>query len=331
MSETNTMRALICDAFGPIDQLRYGRLPIPEAGPDEVLIDVAYAGVGMADTIVVEGRHIARPPFPFVPGSEAAGTIRAVGSAVTQFKRGDRVVTFALRGACAEVLAVAADRVYPLPAAASFRDAAAGLVNYGTAFYGLKDRGRLAPGETLLVLGAAGGTGLAAVELGHKMGARVIAAASTPEKRAIARSKGAAEVVDYTDGDFRAALKTLAPEGVDVIFDPVGGKLSETALRALGYKGRHLIIGFVNGDIPALGPNLYLLKQAEMHGVLWGVPRNLVTQGDNIATINQWLAEGQLAPEIGGVFELENAVAALREIVERRITGKAVIKITTEE
>lgn len=325
-TNTNTMRALICDAFGPVEQLRYGRLPVPEVGPDQVLIDVAYAGVGMADVLIVQGLHVARPPFPFVPGTEAAGTIRAVGRNVQSFKCGDRVVAFTRRAAIAEVLAVAAVTVFPLPDAVSFRDGAAGLVNYGTAFYALKDRGRLAQGETLLVLGAAGGVGLAAVELGHRLGARVIAAASTADKRDLAKSKGASIVIDYTEGDFRDTLKKLAPEGIDVVFDPVGGKLSVAAQRALARGGRHLIIGFVDG-IPNLPPNIYLLKQAELHGVLWG---DDVDKRGNTAIVNQWMAEGLLAPEIGGEFSLERGAEAFQAILERRILGKAVIRVRAD-
>jgi NADPH:quinone reductase len=321
------VRALICDAFGPIDALRIGDVPDPEPRADEVLIDVACAGAGFADGLVVQGRHVARPAFPFTPGSELAGTVRAVGRDVANIAIGARVMAFVPRGAFAERVAAPAARVFPLPDSVPFAAGAAGLVSYGTALHALSDRGRIASQETLLVLAAAGSTGLAAVEIGALLGARVIAAASTPEKQALALRKGAAEAIDYATGDFRETLRQVAPDGLDLVFDPVGGQAAETVARALARCGRHLIIGFASGDMPRLAANLYLVKQAEAIGVLWGEPRNLATQGANIARITGWMAEGKLSPEIGATFPLEQAADALQAVAMRRIGGKAIVAI----
>lgn len=321
------MRALICDAFGPIEALRVGDLPDPVPQAGEVLIDVACAGAGFADGLVVQGKHVARPSFPFVPGSELAGTVRAIGPGVGGIATGSRVMAFVPRGAFAERVIAPADRVFPLPDAVSFAAGAAGLVSYGTALHALSDRGRITGGETLLVLAAAGSTGLAAVEIGALLGAQVIAAASTPEKQALALRKGAATAIDYATGDFRETLRQVAPDGIDLVFDPVGGPAAETVARALARRGRHLIIGFASGVMPKLPANLYLVKQAEAIGVLWGEPRNLATQGANIARITAWMAEGRLAPEIGATFPLEQAAEALQAVAARKVSGKAIVTV----
>jgi NADPH:quinone reductase len=321
------MRALICDAFGPIEALRVGDLPDPVPQAGEVLIDVACAGAGFADGLVVQGKHVARPPFPFVPGSELAGTVRATGPGVDGIATGRRVMAFVPRGAFAERAVAPADRVFPLPDTVSFAAGAAGLVSYGTALHALSDRGRIAGGETVLVLAAAGSTGLAAVEIGALLGARVIAAASTSEKQALALRKGASMAIDYATGDFRETLRQVAPDGIDLVFDPVGGPAAETVARALARRGRHLIIGFASGAMPKLAANLYLVKQAEAIGVLWGEPRNLATQGPNIARITAWMAEGRLTPEIGATFPIERAAEALQAVATRKVSGKAIVTL----
>ncbi|TVV76726.1 NADPH:quinone oxidoreductase family protein [Sphingomonas solaris] len=321
------MRALICDAFGQVEALRPGDLPDPVADAGEVVVAVACAGAGFADALVVEGKHVARPPFPFVPGSEAAGTVLAIGPGVTRTRPGERVMAFGPRGAFAERMVVAETGVFPLPAAVPFAAGAASLVNYGTALHALADRAAIRPGETLLVLGAAGSVGLAAVEIGRLLGARVIAAASTLEKRALATAKGADVAIDYTGGDFRETLRTVVPDGIDVVFDPVGGTPGEVVARALRHRGRHLIVGFASGTSPRLAANLYLVKQADALGVMWGERRTLATQGANIARIGGWLASGDLAPVIGATAPLAEGAGLLRAILDRTIAGKAVIAV----
>lgn len=321
------MRALVCDAFGPIEALRVREMPDPEPNVGDVLVDVAAAGAGFADGLVVQGKHVARPSFPFVPGTELAGTVRAVGSSVGDMPVGSRVMAFVPRGAFAERAVVAATSVFPLPDGVSLAQGAASLVSYGTALHALADRGRLAAGETLLVLAAAGSVGLAAVEVGALLGARVIASASTKEKRALAQLKGAALTIDYTQGDFRETLRRIAPDGIDMVFDPVGGAAAETVARALRRRGRHLIVGFASGGLPQLSANLYLVKQAEAIGVLWGEPQTLATQRDNIARITRWLADGSLGATIGGRWPLERGAEALAAVAQRRVTGKALIEI----
>jgi NADPH:quinone reductase len=325
------MRALICDAFGPLESLRLGEMADPMPAPGEVLIDIACAGASFADALVIQGKHVARPPFPFVPGGEAAGVITDVGAGVTRWQAGDRVVAFASRGAFADRIAVAQSRVFVLPSKITFEAGAASLTSYGTALHALADRADLRAGETLLVLGAAGSTGLAAIEIGRLLGARVIAAASSAEKRAMAIGKGAAVALDYAGDGFREQLRDIAPEGVDVVFDPVGGTSAEIVPRALRRRGRHLLIGFASGDFPRLAANLYLVKQASAIGVLWGEPATLSTQDANIAQIMDWLDRGQLDPAIGGIWPLARGSAALQAVMGRRISGKAIIDMSRKE
>jgi NADPH2:quinone reductase len=321
------VRALLCDAFAPIAALRVGDAAEPEAGPGQVLIEVACAGASFADGLVVQGKHAARPPFPFVPGIEAAGRVAAVGAGVGHVRPGDRVMAFARRGAFAERLAADAADVFSLPDGVSYALGAATLVNYGTAYQGLVDRGRLAEGETLLVLAAAGSIGLAAVELGRLLGARVIAAASTDAKRALALRNGADVAIDYTQGDFRETLRGVAPDGVDLVFDPVGGAAAEVVGRALRRGGRHLLIGFASGRFPHLPVNLYLLKQADILGILWGGNHPVEARRHSIARITQWLADGSLRPAIGGRWPLERGAEALLAVANRQVAGKALIEI----
>lgn len=321
------MRALICDAFAPIEALRVGEVAEPEAGPDEVLIHVACAGASFADGLVVQGKHAARPPFPFVPGIEAAGRVAAIGAGVDHVRPGDRVMAFAKRGAFAERMVTEAASVFALPDGVPYALGAATLVNYGTAYQALVDRARIAKGETLLVLAAAGSIGLAAVELGKQLGARVIAAASTEEKRALALRGGADMAIDYTQGDFRETLRQVAPDGIDIVFDPVGGEAAEVVGRALRRGGRHLLIGFASGRFPHLPVNLYLLKQAEILGVLWGGNHPIAAQRRNVARITQWLADGSLRPAIGGRWPLERGADALLAVANRQVAGKALIEI----
>ncbi|MFT3810990.1 MAG: NADPH:quinone oxidoreductase family protein [Micropepsaceae bacterium] len=257
------MRAVMVEAFGPVEALAPIEVATPEPKAGEARIAVKAAGVGFVDALIAEGRYQVKPPLPFAPGGEFAGVIDAVGEGVTNVKPGDRVIAGGFSGGFAEYAVTNAAGVMPIPDVMSFTQAAMFRTNFATALHALKDRAAMQPGETLLVLGAGGGTGTAAIAVAKVMGARVIGAASSGQKRDAARAAGADEVLDTSAADWREALKSLAPKGVDVVFDPVGGAVTETAFRSLAWKGRHLVIGFAAGTIPALPINLALLKGAK--------------------------------------------------------------------
>lgn len=326
------MKAVICHEFAPVEALRVGEAPAPELAPGQVLIDVRAAGVNFPDGLIVQGKYQSKPPLPFVPGSEAAGTVRAVAPGVAGFSAGDRVVAFCGTGAFGEQVAVPASQVYALPDGADWATAAGMLITYGTSYHALKDRAALRRGETLLVLGAAGGVGLAAVELGALMGARVIAAASSPAKLALARDHGAAELIDYANEDLRARVKALTDgKGVDVVYDPVGGASAIAAVKSLAWGGRHLVVGFAGGEIPAIPANLLLLKSAAAIGVLWGnhLRADPAHHAGNIAELLRWLVEGRIRPGIDAIFPLDRAVAAIEHVMARRAQGKVILAVTT--
>jgi len=293
----------------------------------EVVIQVQSAGVNFPDVLIVQGKYQFKAPLPFAPGCEVAGTVKEIGEGVTSVKPGDAALAIMMSGGFAqEALAREAD-VVKLPPGVDPVAASAFLFTYGTSYHALKDRARLAPGETLLVMGAAGGVGLAAVELGKLMGARVIAAASSAEKLALCRARGADETIDYAREDFRERLKALAPRGVEVVLDPVGGDYSEPALRAMAWKGRYLVVGFAQNDIPRIPLNLVLLKGCSLVGVFWGEFRRrekALFQG-NSAQLVEWLREGRLRPHVSARYPLERGAEALRDVAERRVQGKVVI------
>ena len=279
------MKAMVCAQFAPIDALSYGDFAAPEAGPGEVVIDVAAAGVNYPDVLIVQGKYQTKPSVPFVPGSEASGRIAAVGEGVEGFAPGDRVIAFTGSGSFAQQVRVPATQVWPVPDGVDLDIAAGIAITYGTSYHALKDRAGLKPGETLLVLGAGGGVGLTAVELGKRMGARVIAAASSAEKLALAQVQGADELIDYAQEDLRERTKELTcSKGVDVVYDPVGGAMNLTAVKSLAWGGRLLIVGFAGGEIPSIPANLLLLKSASALGVLWGnsVRADPALQGANM-------------------------------------------------
>nr|WP_218036786.1 NADPH:quinone oxidoreductase family protein [Sphingobium sp. EM0848] len=319
---------MICGTFAPVEALAYGDFPAPQAGPGELLIDVAAAGVNYPDVLIVQGKYQTKPPLPFVPGSEAAGHIAAIGEGVEGFAVGDRVIAFTGSGAFAEQVRVPASQVWPVPEGVDLEVAAGIAITYGTSYHALKDRAALQVGETLLVLGAGGGVGLTAVELGKHMGARVIAAASSTEKLALAKAQGADELIDYAREDLRERIKELTGgKGVDVVYDPVGGASSIVGVRSLAWGGRHLVIGFAGGEIPAIPANLLLLKSAAAVGVLWGnsVRADPVRQGANMRQILDWLAQGALRPVIDARFALSDAVAALQHLEKRQVKGKVLL------
>jgi NADPH2:quinone reductase len=328
------MRAVLCQAFAPPSDLAICEVAVPSPADDEVLIQVYAAGLNFPDGLIVQGKYQSKPPLPFVPGSELAGVVVAIGADVTGFAPGERVAAFSGTGAFAEQAVVPAAQVYALPDDVAMIDAAGLLITYGTSYHALKDRAALKAGETLLVLGAAGGVGLAAVELGAMMGARVIAAASTDEKLAVARERGATETIRYSDEDLREKLKVLTDgKGVDVVYDPVGGATSIAAVKAMAWGGRHLVVGFATGDIPQIPANLLLLKSAASLGVLWGMslradPRH---HAANISDLLGRLAAKRIQPVIDRVFPLDEAVPALEHVMERRARGKVILSIRDEK
>jgi len=325
------MKAVLCKAFGPAENLVVEDLDSPQIKKGEVLLDVHAAGVNFPDTLIIEGKYQFKPPFPFSPGGEAAGVVAAVGEKISHLNVGDRVMALTGWGSFAEQVAVSGQNVLPIPAEMDFTTAAAFSMTYGTSMHALKQRANLQPGETLLVLGASGGVGLAAVEIGKAIGARVIAAASTNEKLEIARKAGADELINYSEASLRERLKELTDgQGVDVIYDPVGGKLFEEAFRSIAWNGRMLVVGFAaGGEIPALPANLPLLKGAALIGVFWGAFAQRQPQ-DNAANFKQlfaWYAEGKLKPLVSQTFALEQAAEAIDTLGKRKAVGKLVVKV----
>ena len=321
------MKAIICHEFGPIETLTIDDRPDPVPGAGEILIDIHAAGVNFPDGLMVRGEYQMKPPRPFTPGSEVAGVVRALGVNAAGFAVGDRVVALCGIGGFAEQVCAPADRALKLPEQMDFETASGFMLVYGTSLHGLADCGRLKAGETLLVLGAAGGVGLAAVEIGHAMGARVIAAASTDEKLALAKAHGADLGINYVTSDLKAELKRLVPAGVDVVYDPVGGTLTEAAVRGLAWGGRLLVIGFAAGEIPKLPLNLLLLREGEAKGVFWGTwtQREPAAHAAAVARLFDWYARGAIKPHVSATFPLEQTSAALAEVMGRRAQGKVVL------
>jgi len=323
------VKAVLCRSFGPPQSLELADIPEPTAGPGEVIVRVAVAGLNFFDILIIAGRYQTKPPFPFSPGGEVAGTVESVGAGVEEFRAGDRVFGYTNYNAARERIAVRAERLVRLPPDLDFERGAALTVTYGTAYYALQHRAALRAGEILAVLGASGGVGLAAVELGHLMGARVIACASNNEKLAFARAHGADEVVNYEREDLREALRGHGGEhGIDVVFDPVGGRFSEPAVRSLAWSGRHLVIGFAAGDIPRLPLNLVLLKSCAVIGVYWGNWAR--TAGaeftDAMAQLARWCAQGRLSCHVQQVYPLAETAAALEALAARKVMGKVLVR-----
>jgi NADPH2:quinone reductase len=322
------MRAVLCRELGPPERLVVADLPDPVPGPGEVLVDVKSAALNFFDTLIIHGKYQFRPDLPFSPGGEFAGTVAALGDGVAGFAPGDRVAAYVGWGACRERVAVPADKLVRVPAGVP-DDVAAGLtITYGTSLHAIEDRARLSPGETLVVLGAAGGAGLAAVEIGSVLGARVVACASSDDKLALAREAGASETLNYGAEDLREGLRRLCPDGVDVLYDPVGGEFAEKALRAMARRGRYLVVGFAAGEIPRIALNLVLLKGCDLLGVFWGAfcqnePRR---QAEQMEKLFAWAAEGRLATAPVTVMPLERTPDAIRLIAERKATGKIVVR-----
>ena len=323
------MRAVLCKAWGLPDTLVVEDVPTPVPGAGEVLVTVKAASVNYPDVLMIQKKYQVQPELPFIPGSEVAGTVAALGEGVNNVKLGDRVIAFVGLGGFAERVVTKAAGLIPIPPQLDDATAAAFTLVYGTSHHAVVDRGALQAGETMLVLGAAGGVGLSAVEIGKALGARVIAAASTDEKLAVCKAHGADVLINYSTQDLRAAIKdATGGKGPDVIYDPVGGIYAEPAFRSIGWRGRYLVIGFANGEIPKLPANLMLLKGASLVGVFWGdfVRREPKANAAAMQQMMGWVAEGKLKPLVSARYSLADTAQAFNALAARQATGKVVIE-----
>ncbi len=324
------MRAILCKELGPADKLVIEDVPSPQVSGDGVKVKVKAAGLNFPDTLIIEGKYQIKPELPFSPGGEMAGEIIEVGPDVKNLKPGMRVMGLTGYGSFAEEMVISESRVIPVPDGMKDETAAAFSMVYGTSYHALKQRANIQPGETLLVLGASGGVGLAAVELGKAMGAKVIAAASSDDKLQVAKEAGADDLINYTDEDLKEALKSRYPQGIDVIYDPVGDRFTEPALRNMAWNGRFLIVGFAAGEIPKIPANLTLLKGCSVVGVFWGAftakePKEHI---QNVKELMQLFAEGKINPRVSEVFPFEQYEDALAALSSRRAKGKVVLKVS---
>jgi len=322
------VKAILCTEWGGPDRLQLAELPLPQPRAGEVRLRVLAAGVNFPDALIIQKKYQVQPTLPFVPGTEVAGVVDAVGE-VVRMTPGTRVVAFVGIGGFAEYVCVKAALTLPLPHEVSDEVAAAFTMIYATSHHALFDRGQLQPRETLLVLGAAGGVGLAAVELGKLVGARVIAAASSEEKLGACRTAGADEVINYSTQDLRETIKAMSDgRGIDVVYDPVGGSYAEPALRSLAWRGRFLVVGFAAGAIPSIRLNLLLLKEASLVGVYWGefAKREPARNAKMIGELMSWLVQGKLRPHVSQVYPLSETPKAIDDLLQRRAIGKLVIR-----
>jgi NADPH2:quinone reductase len=323
------MKAVLCTHFGPPAELELADVAPPQAAAGEAVVRVKAAALNFFDSLIIAGKYQQKPPFPFSPVAEFAGVVESVGAGVTEVAPGDHVMTFMGWGAAREAIAVPAKQLVKLPESLDFERAAGLSITYGTSLYAVRERAQLKPGETLAVLGASGGAGLACVELGKLMGARVIACASSDEKLAFARAHGADETVNYTSEDLRDGLKRLGGEhGIDVVYDPVGGHYAEPAVRALAWQGRYLVVGFTTGEIPKLPLNLVLLKSCDIRGVFWGSwsKREPQAQHALLTDVVRWAAADKLSAHVHAVFPLTEIATAMKLISDRKVMGKIVLR-----
>ena len=322
------MKALICREYGPPENLSVQDMPDLQPGPGEVVVRVRAAGVNFPDALIVQNLYQFKPTPPFSPGGETAGEVLAVGEGVKRVKVGDRVIALTIWGGFAEQVLAKQEQVIPIPDGLSFEVAGSLLLTYGTCLHALRDRAQLQPGQTVLVLGAAGGIGIATIELAKALGARVIAAASTAEKLATCRAQGADEVINYREQNLRDEVKRLTGgRGVDVVMDPVGGDYAEQALRSMAWRGRYLVVGFTDGQIPRLPLNLVLLKGCAIVGVFWGdfIQREPQAAQVDLRDLIQMLTKGQIKPLISGRYSLQEAPQAILELSQRRAQGKLIV------
>lgn len=324
------MRALMCTEYGPPESLVIEEIDDPVAGEGHVLIEVAAAGINFPDVLSIAGKYQVRTPTPFVPGNEAAGTVLSVGAGVTRYAPGDKVIVNSKGGAFAEKVVSDQNLTMHLPDGLGFELGAGFTVTYGTSYHALKQSANLQAGETILVLGAAGGVGISAVEIAKSMGARVIAAASSDEKLEFARESGADELINYSTQDLKDTVKELTGgNGVDVVYDPVGGELADAAFRALAWHGRYLVIGFASGDIPKFQANIALLKEASVVGVWWGTwaAKNPRLQIQNMKELADLIQKGVLTPRVTESYRLEDFKQAFEAITSRRARGKVILRM----
>ena len=322
------MKAVVCKAWGPPESLVVEDVPTPQPQAGEVLVKVNAASVNYPDVLMIQKKYQIQPALPFIPGSEVAGTVSALGEGVTNVKLGDRVIAFCGMGGFAESVVSKAAGLIPIPPGLSDEVAASFTLVYGTSHHAVIDRGELKAGQTMLVLGAAGGVGLAAVEIGKAIGARVIAAASSDDKLAVCKAHGADVLINYATQDLRAAIKEATNGlGPDVVYDPVGGIYAEPTVRSIGWRGRYLVVGFANGEIPKLPWNLALLKGASIVGVFWGdfVRREPKANAASMQQMMGWIAEGKLKPLVSARYPLADTVSAFNALANRQVTGKIVI------
>src|SRR4051812_14888107 len=330
MWHSMAMKAVVCKQYGPPESLVLEELASPRPAGGEVVVSVKAASVNFPDVLIIQNKYQFKPPLPFSPGSELAGVVKEVGSGVTAFRPGDRVMAFTTYGAFAEEVKTDAARLLPLPEKMDFVAGAAFLLTYGTSDHALRGRAALKSGETLLVLGAAGGVGLAAIEIGKALGARVIACASSDDKLAVCREHGADAGINYATEDLRERIKGLTEgRGVDVVYDAVGGPYSEPAFRSLAWRGRLLVVGFAAGDIPKLPLNLALLKGASVVGVFWGdfTRREPAQFAQSVRQLGEWYAQGKLRPHVSQTLPLEKAAEALKLMAARQVKGKIVLTV----
>jgi len=324
------MRAVLCKEFGPPESLVVESIPSPKPGAGEVVVSVKAAAVNFPDTLIIQNKYQHKPPMPFSPGGDLAGVVKEVGPGVTGFKPGDRVMAFLTWGAFAEEVPVASAALAHLPDKVPFDLGASFGMTHSTSYYALKQCGQLKSGHSLLVLGASGGVGLASVELGKIMGARVIACASSAAKLEVCRQAGADELVNYEQADFRERLKELGGrDGVNVVYDPVGGKYAEPALRSMAWEGRYLVVGFASGEIPKIALNLALIKGCLIVGVRRGqfMIRRPEESAANIAQLLAWMAAGRIKSHISARYPLERAADAINDLMHRRVSGKVVLDV----
>lgn len=322
------MKALICREYGPPENLSVQDMPDLQPGPGEVVVRVRAAGVNFPDALIVQNLYQFKPTPPFSPGGETAGEVLAVGEGVKRVKVGDRVIALTIWGGFAEQVLAKQEQVIPIPDGLSFEVAGSLLLTYGTCLHALRDRAQLQLGQTVLVLGAAGGIGIATIELAKALGARVIAAASTADKLATCRAQGADEVINYREQNLRDEVKRLTGgRGVDVVMDPVGGDYAEQALRSMAWRGRYLVVGFTDGQIPRLPLNLVLLKGCAIVGVFWGdfIQREPQAAQVDLRDLIQMLTKGQIKPLISGRYSLQEAPQAILELSQRRAQGKLIV------
>jgi NADPH2:quinone reductase len=325
------MKALLCKEYGPAESLVIEEVPAPALSAGEVRIGVRAAGVNYPDNLMIAGKYQVQPPLPFSPGFELAGEILEVSDGVTHLQPGQRVAATTMGGAMAEEICIPATNVVPIPDVLDFDSAAGFLITYGTSYHALRQRAQLLPGEKLLVLGAGGGVGLTAVEIGHLMGAEVIAAASSAEKLQLAGERGATHLINYAETGLREQVRELtAGQGVDAIYDPVGGELFDDCLRSANWGGRILIIGFASGTIPTIPANIPLLKGTSIVGVFWGTfaRREPEANLQNLRELLSWYEQGKLKPCISQTYSLEDAPLAMKALLERRASGKLVVALS---